>query len=179
MMTTRRDALMAGATGLLAGPAIATRKSSNAEHLATLVRLSAQANSALMRGDIDTYRAIVTYSQDFTFMSPFGGSPKRRDDFTEERMQAMGRFFRHGVFDQELIEAYSADDLVVLVLVERQSVEVGGLPMQEWPLRVTLVYRRAGPTWQLAHRHADPLFHEIGVEAAAALARGTPAATHQ
>ena len=93
-------------------------------------------------------------------------------------MQTMGQFFRHGVFDQELIEAYSTDDLVVLVLVERQSVEVGGLPMQEWPLRVTLVYRRKGPDWQLAHRHADPLFHDIGLESAAALARGTPSVIH-
>ena len=179
MMTTRREALLAGATGLLAGPATATKKVSNAGHVATLVRLSAQANSALMRGDIDTYRSLMTYSGDFTFMSPFGGLPKRRNDFTEERMQGMGQFFRNGVFDQELIEAYSADDLVVLVMVERQSVEVGGLPMQEWPLRVTLVYRREGPDWQLAHRHADPLFHEIGLEGAAALARGAPLVDHR
>ena len=179
MMTTRREALMAGATGLLAGPASATKEVSNSGHVATLVRLSAQANSALIRGDIDSYRSLITYSRDFTFMSPFGGSPKRRNDFTDERMEAMGRFFRNGVFNQELIEAYSTDDLVVLVLVERQSVEVGGLPMQEWPLRVTLVYRRKGPDWQLAHRHADPLFHEIGLEGAAALARGTSTAIHQ
>ena len=170
---------MAGATGLFAGPAIATKKFSDAGYVATLVRLSAQANSALIRGDIDTYRSLMTYSHDFTFMSPFGGLPKRRNDFTEERMQTMGQFFRHGVFDQELIEAYSTDDLVVLVLVERQSVEVGGLPMQEWPLRVTLVYRRVGPDWQLAHRHADPLFHDIGLESAAALARGTPSVIHR
>lgn len=46
--------------------------------------------------------------------------------------------------------------------------------MQEWPLRVTLVYRREGSDWQLAHRHADPLFHEISLEGAAALAPGRP-----
>jgi ketosteroid isomerase-like protein len=168
--------MMAGATGLLAGPATATKMFSNSGNVDMLERLSAQANSALMRGDIDTYRSLMTYSDDFTFMSPFGGLPKRRNDFTEERMQAMGRFFRNGVFDQKLIEAYSSDNLVVLVLIEQQSVEVGGLPMQDWSLRVTLVFHRVGPSWQLAHRHADPLVHEIGLDGAAALARGAPSA---
>jgi ketosteroid isomerase-like protein len=175
MMTTRRETLMAGASGLLAGPASTAKVEfgrANAEQVAALVRLSARANGALMRGDLATYRSLITYSDDFTFMSPFGGAPKRRSDFTEERIKAMGRYFSNGVFDQDLIAAYSADDLVVLVLVERQFVEVGGLPAQDWPLRVTLVYRRSGSGWQLLHRHADPLFHEIGLEGAASLARG-------
>ena len=50
-------------------------------------------------------------------------------------------------------------------------VEVGGLPAQDWPLRVTLVYRRDGDEWRLAHRHADPLAAGISLEQAAAFAR--------
>jgi hypothetical protein len=37
---------------------------------------------------------------------------------------------------------------------------------------VTLVFRRAGSEWRLAHRHADPLVHEISHEELAVLARG-------
>lgn len=127
-----------------------------------------------MRGDLATYRSLLTYADDFTFMSPFGGPPTRRAAFTEERMQAMGSFFRNGNFYQQVIETYFCGNLAVLVLVERQQVEVGSLPMQEWPLRVTLVYQRSGQKgeWQLSHRHADPLFHSVGLEGAAALARG-------
>ena len=44
--------------------------------------------------------------------------------------------------------------------------------MQDWPLRVTQVYRRDVPGWLLVHRHADLLLHEISLEQAAALARG-------
>jgi ketosteroid isomerase-like protein len=65
--------------------------------------------------------------------------------------------------------------MVVLATIEHAAVEVGGLPAQDWALRVTLVYRRAGSEWRLVHRHADPLAHAIGLEKAAALGRGDAA----
>jgi ketosteroid isomerase-like protein len=61
---------------------------------------------------------------------------------------------------------------VVLAIIERGHGEVGGVPAQDWPLRVTLVYRREGAEWRLAHRHADPLVAGISLKHAAALARG-------
>ena len=148
------------------------RASDHHDAVAKLIQRSAKSNAALMRGDIEAYRALITYTDDFTLMSPFGGKPTRGSQFTSERMAAMGRFFRNGVFEQELVETYSSDDLVVLAMIESQRVEVGGLPAQNWPLRVTLVYRREGKEWRLAHRHADPLVEGITLKQAAALARG-------
>jgi ketosteroid isomerase-like protein len=80
--------------------------------------------------------------------------------------------FRGGEADQELVESYASGDMAVLVTIERQHGEVGGLPDQDWSLRVTWVFRREGPEWQLVHRHADPLVHAITMEHMAALARG-------
>ena len=137
-----------------------------------LIQRSLDSNTALMRGDIDHYRALVTYTDDFTLMSPFGGTPTHGRDMTGETWQRMGRFFRNGTFAQELVQAYGTADMVVLAIVERCNVEVGGLPKQEWPLRVTLVYRRDGAEWRLAHRHADPLVVGVSHATAAALARG-------
>jgi hypothetical protein len=68
--------------------------------------------------------------------------------------------------------SYASGDLAVLAVIERQHGEVGGLPDQDWSLRVTLVYRRQGAEWWLVHRHADPLVRNVGLETAAALARG-------
>lgn len=146
--------------------------SSHETVVAELIKCSADSNAALMRGDIDTYRTLITYTDDFTLMSPFGGTPSRGSEYTPERMEAMGRFFKNGVFRQEVVQSYASADMVVLTLIEYQNVEVGGLPTQEWPLRVTLAYCREGAQWRLAHRHADPLVEGISLEQAAALARG-------
>ena len=70
------------------------------------------------------------------------------------------------------MQAYGSPDMVVLAIIERAHVEVGGLPPQDWALRVTLVYRREGNGWRLAHRHANPLANGITLEQSAVLARG-------
>jgi ketosteroid isomerase-like protein len=140
--------------------------------IAELVELSRESNAALMRGDVARYRELVTLGDDFTLMSPFGGEPSRGSQVTAERWEAMGRFFRNGTFELELVEAYGSPDMVVLALIERANVEVGGLPAQDWALRVTLVYRREASEWRLVHRHADPLANGISLEQSAVLARG-------
>ena len=142
------------------------------EEVAALIRQSEQANAALMLGDIERYRDLVSHSDDYTLMSPFGGTPTHGRQITSERWEEIGRFFRNGSLTQELVQSYATADMVVLVTIEQALVEVGGLPAQPWSLRVTLVYRREGSGWCLAHRHADPLANAITLEAAAALAQG-------
>ena len=142
------------------------------ETIAELVQRSADANAALMCGDARAYFEMNPHADDFTLMSPFGGKPTRASELTTERIEAIGRFFKDGRFEQELVHAYGSADMVVLAIIERTNVEVGGLPAQDWALRVTLVYRRDGAEWRLAHRHADPLANGVSLEQAAALGRG-------
>jgi ketosteroid isomerase-like protein len=182
MSPSRRTLLAAGATGL-ASLAAGLREASAdmpaadmppidmppAERLA---RLSEEANGALLRGEVDAYRALVPRTQDFTLMSPFGGTPSHEAGFTEKTWEGMKTFFRNGVLKQELVAAYAGTDMVALAVIERANVEVGGLPAQDWALRVTLVYRREQGEWRLAHRHADPISHAITLQQSAALARG-------
>lgn len=104
-------------------------------------------------------------------MNPSGGAPARYDDRAESVKAAAG-YFKAGEAKLELVETHIWGDTVVLVMIERQHGQVGGLPDQDWSLRVTQVYRRDGSDWQLVHRHADPLVHAIDLEQAAALARG-------
>ena len=81
------------------------RRPSPTSRLPNSIRRSMEANSALMRGDIDRYRALITLTDDFTLMSPFGGTPTHGSDMTSERWEAMGRFFRNGTFAQEVVRS--------------------------------------------------------------------------
>jgi ketosteroid isomerase-like protein len=142
------------------------------DDIANLTNRSAEANSALIRGDIDGYLALIEHAQDYTLMAPFGGTPTHGFDTSLERRKAIARFFKSGIFQQEVVATYGSVDMIVLVTIERIRGEVGGLPEQDWALRVTQVYRREAAEWQLVHRHADPLANGVALEQAAALGRG-------
>jgi ketosteroid isomerase-like protein len=150
-----------------------TSAGSNAE-LADLVRRTEAQASAFMRGDMDKWSSLVRIAEDFTLMQPFGGEASRGFDMSPERLARLASYFRNGDAKLELVQSYVSDDLVVLAMIEREHGEVGGLPNQDWSLRVTQVYRRQGGQWWLVHRHADPLVRNVGLETAAALARGVP-----
>lgn len=142
------------------------------KELADLVRKTEAQASAFMRGDMDKWSDLVRVADDFTLMQPFGGEASRGFDMSPERLARLANYFGNGDARLELVQAYASDDLVVLAMIERQHGEVGGLPNQDWSLRVTQVYRKQGAQWWLVHRHADPLVRHVGLETAAALARG-------
>jgi ketosteroid isomerase-like protein len=138
--------------------------------VAELIRSTAEAAAAYIQGDIHRYLALIKHA-DYTLMPPYGGEPKRGFD-TKEALESTPKMFRGGEAELELVESYASGDMAVLVAIERQHGEVGGMPDQDWSLRVTLVFRREGPEWRLVHRHADPLVHAMTMEHMAALARG-------
>jgi ketosteroid isomerase-like protein len=144
----------------------------NTAELDALVSTTAAAASAIIAGDIRRYVELINHADDYTLMPPHGGDTWRGFDSSPEALDAMARFFRGGEARLQVDATYASGDLAVLVAVERQHGEVGGLPDQDCSLRVTLVFRRQGSTWQLVHRHADPLVRRISHEAMARLARG-------
>ncbi len=54
--------------------------------------------------------------------------PTRGAQLTDERWEAMGRFFKNGTLVQDVVQSYGTADMVVLAVVEHARVEVGGLP---------------------------------------------------
>jgi ketosteroid isomerase-like protein len=167
MRHSRRAILAAGAIGVTSLATSGRAGAGSGDIVARLARESELGNAALLRGDVDTSLSYIKLAEDFTLMSPFGGTPSKAS-YTEEQWQRIGRFFRNGTLRQELVQVYSSPDMAI----EHCRGEVGGLPMQDWSLRVTLIYRREDDSWLLVHRHADPLANGITVEQSAALARG-------
>ena len=162
----------AAEAGMGSGVPPGSRVNASARAIAGLVARTEQAAAALIRGDIEAYLELIRHADDYTLMQPFGGPPTRGFDRRPENVSSLAHFFKSGESTLEITQSYASGDLVVLVLIERQHGEVGGLPDQDWSLRVTQVYRRSGSGWELVHRHADPLVRPIGIDRAAALARG-------
>jgi ketosteroid isomerase-like protein len=145
----------------------------SAVELSALVRRVADAAAAFIRGDMHTYLELIHHADDYTLMSPFGGEPRRGFDDSPKAIEAISRYFQNGEATLEVVETYASGDLAVLVVIERQHGEVGGLPDQDLSLRVTLVFRRTPDAdWELVHRHADALVHGIELEQLSALASG-------
>jgi ketosteroid isomerase-like protein len=163
---TRREIILGAAV------VAASARDVSAEGMTDLAARCSRAYTSLMEGDAVTYAEIMKHTADFTLMQPFGGKVVHGFDESTEHLKVLGGFFKNGSFRQDVIQFIRSGDVAVLVTIEHQLVEVGGLPRQPWPLRVTLVFRQENRSWHLAHRHADPLVHRISIEHAAALARG-------
>ena len=119
------------------------------EDLSQLVERVREAAGALMQADVRRYFALVNEASDFTLMPPTGGPTRRGPDTSPAGIEALEKFFAGGgEADFELEHSYASGDLVVLVGVERQHGVVGGLPEQDWSLRVTLVFRRDQLDWR-------------------------------
>ena len=170
---SRRTAIGAVATAPLALQLPASPANAK-DAIAELIMRAEEKNAAFMRGDTDRWAKLARIASDFTLMQPFGGPASHGFDASPERLAELAQYFRKGETKLEVAQSYASDGLVVLVMIERQHGEVGGLPDQDWSLRVTEIYRRDAAEWQLVHRHADPLVQRISLEQAAALARGRP-----
>ena len=172
-MNTRRDLLFgATAAAISSETALSDTCRTDANTAPMLAHRAAEANAAFMRGDMRAWASILPRTPDILLMTPFGGTPSRGFDGSDANLAKLSRYFTSGRTSFELLAAYEAPDLVVLAAIERQVAEVGGLPEQDWSLRVTLVFRRDGDEWLLAHRHADPLVPHVGLAGAAEIARG-------
>jgi ketosteroid isomerase-like protein len=169
--TLSRRAVVAAATALPLSTQLPVSLAAAADPVAQLIERAADKNAAFMRGDMDRWFRLARIAPDFTLMQPFGGPASYGFDASPDRLAALARYFRNGETSLKVARSYASDGLVVLVMIERQRAEVGGLPKQDWSLRVTEMYRKDGSEWQLVHRHADPLNNRITLQQAAALAR--------
>ena len=167
-----RRSMMAATAAISLPVQLSADAAAGNDEIASLIERAREKNAAFMRGDMARWFQLVRIAPDFTLMQPFGGPASRGFDASPKRLADLSRYFREGETELEVLQTYASNALVVLVMVERQRAEVGGLAAQDWSLRVTEVYRKDDTDWQLVHRHADPLVRSITLQQAAILARG-------
>jgi hypothetical protein len=118
-----------------------------------------------------------TQAEDMTILGPFGGPPPNMSgsELTAGQNAFSKQLFDAGQSTFEVVNRIVAADLVVLVLIERNSVRLrGSTEFQPWVLRTTQVFRLDdGGHWWRLHRHADPLIRFRPGDETLALARET------
>jgi ketosteroid isomerase-like protein len=120
-----------------------------------------RALGALVNGDPDVYRSMLSQRDDVTLANPFGPVARGRTA-VEERLKRAASNYRDGELTGfEQVAKYETPELAYLVEVERFKAKVGGgdelVPVA---LRVTSIFRPEDGTWKVVHRHADPITTE-------------------
>jgi hypothetical protein len=116
-----------------------------------------------------------TQAEGMTIFGPFGGPAPDVPvaELTAGQAAVSKQLFESGQSTFDVVNRIVADDLVVLVMIERNSVRLrGATEFQPWILRTTQVFRLDddGNWWRL-HRHADPLSRFRPADETFALAR--------
>ncbi len=116
-----------------------------------------QALDAFLRGDPGPVTEHFSRLDDVTLANPLG-LPRVGRAAVEEGIAAAAANFEDGSVRFEDLSRFSTPDLGYVVYLERADVRlVGSDETVPSSLRVTMVFRREGDTWKVAHRHADPI----------------------
>jgi ketosteroid isomerase-like protein len=116
-----------------------------------------QALDRFIKGDPRPVAELFSQRDDVTLANPLG-PPRLGRVEVEQAIEAAAANFTDGSVRCEEVTRYSTPDLGYIVQVERCEVQLAGSDvMAPSSLRVTMIFRREGDTWKVAHRHADPI----------------------
>ena len=109
-------------------------------------------------GDPQPVLALFSRREDVTLANPLG-PPHRGPAEVQEAGAAAAAQLRDGsIRGFEEVSRYSTADLGYVVHIERAQARLAGADaFSPIALRVTMIFRREGDTWKVAHRHADPI----------------------
>ncbi len=111
-----------------------------------------------LNGDPKPAMEFFSRRDDVTLANPLGPPRRGPADVNEAIAEAAGQFSGGAINGFEEVSRYSTADLGYVVHIERTEARLaGGENMTPIALRVTMIFRREGDTWKVAHRHADPI----------------------
>lgn len=111
-----------------------------------------------MQGDPGPVVSCFSDRDDVTLANPLGQTRRGAADVHEVAAAGAAHFVGGSVRGIEEVSRYSTADLGYVVEIERSQARLSGSEgMSMISLRVTMVFRREGDTWNVVHRHADPI----------------------
>jgi hypothetical protein len=120
------------------------------------VERSRYAVSEIIKGNPGPWEAVFSHRDDITLGNPFGPFVR---GWKEVAATAARVRYRDGeIVAFEPVARHVTSELACVVEVERFRTKVGESDdLAEIALRVTSVFRPEDGTWNLVHRHADPI----------------------
>lgn len=111
-----------------------------------------------VKGDPGPVLAVLSRREDVTLCNPVGAPRRGPMDVDQAAAEGATHLSGGSVRGFEEISRYATADLGYVVRIERTQARVdGSAEVMPLALRVTLIFRREGDGWKLAHRHADPI----------------------
>lgn len=117
-----------------------------------------QALVPFLKGDPQPATAFFSRSEDFTLANPLGPPRRGPAEVDKAIAEAAAQVSDGSVRGFEEVSRYSTPDLGYVVQIERTQARLAGSgDTSPFALRVTMIFRREGDTWRIAHRHADAI----------------------
>jgi len=117
-----------------------------------------QAQVSFLNGDPDPAMELYSQRVDVTLANPLGPLRRGPAEVTRAAADAAGQVSDGSIRGFEEVSRYSTSDLGYIVQIERTQARLtGSEDMSPIALRATMIFRREGDTWRIAHRHADPI----------------------
>ena len=117
-----------------------------------------QALDTYVKGDPQPIMEFVSRRDDVTLANPLG-PPRIGPEDVDATIAAGAAMLRDGSMRGfEEVARYSTPELGYVEQIERTQARLpGSSDITPIALRVTMILRREGDTWKVAHRHADPI----------------------
>ncbi len=117
-----------------------------------------QALDPYVKGDPGPVTQFFSRRDDVTLANPLG-PPHRGPAEVDKAIAEGAAMLKEGsVRGFEEVSRFSTSDIGYVVQLERTRARLPGSEnMVPIALRVTMIFRREGDSWRVAHRHADPI----------------------
>ena len=116
------------------------------------------AQNGYLNGDPGPVLALFSQHDDVTLCNPVGPPCRGREDVERASAEPSSHFRDGKVSGFDEVSRFVTADLGYVVRIERGQAHIdGSLEPVPYSLRVTMIFRREGEAWKIAHRHADPI----------------------
>jgi hypothetical protein len=111
-----------------------------------------------VKGNPEPNTRVFSHREDVSLANPLGPAVRGWEQVAATLERAASHIREGEVTGFDIVVKYVTPELAYIVRVERSKAKLGGRQeIVPFDLRVTTIFRPEDDTWQVVHRHADPI----------------------